>query len=96
MHHNTSSRNLINDDSPEQFILDSPVGKLNDGRSRSYYVFRLRPDEPEDPDDPGGPDDPDEPEEPDDPEDPGNPDGPETAKNVLSDRKSIARNTGLM
>ena len=84
MHHNTSSRNLINDDSPEQFILDSPVGKLNDGRSRSYYVFRLRPD------------DPDEPGEPDDPEDPGNPDGPETAKNVLSDRKSIARNTGLM
>ena len=96
MHHNTSSRNLINDDSPEQFILDSPVGKLNDGRSRSYYVFRLRPDEPEDPDDPGGPDDPDEPGEPDDPEDPGDPDGPETAKNVLSDRKSIARNTGLM
>ena len=47
MHHNTSTRNVINDDSPEQFILNSPPNGKEDGRSRSYYVFRFRQETPE-------------------------------------------------
>jgi len=49
MHHNTSSRNIINQDSPEQFILSSPPNGSKDGRSRSYYVFRLRTEGAEEP-----------------------------------------------